>query len=254
MARLSKHLLPQPRYHKSGHARVNIAGQTYWLGRFCSPEAIAKYERLMGEWLASGKTRPPSQERSDSATRSVAAKPVLPAAQDSDENGSEVATPTPEAACSASLTEVGSASSARQLTTAAVDGITVGELCTRWLEWIERNCCPNGKNKTSLYHGARQVAVALEDFWEHPAETFGSKCILLVQEKLARTPVVSRPSKPGKPPKIRPRTRTTCNDTINRVRQLFRWAALRELVGDDRVNVLKRLIRSSESIFRQYVS
>jgi integrase len=119
------------------------------------------------------------------------------------------------------------------------DGISVGELCTRWIDWIERNRCHNGKDATSLYYGARQAAAALEDFWSLPAASFGSQHLTVVQEKLERTPVVSRPLSPNKTPKVRPRNRTTINDTISRIRRLFRWAAVRNLVPEDRVAVLR---------------
>ena len=64
MGRNPKHLLPQMRLHaRSGHARVRISGKTHWLGRFGSPEALAAYDRLIAEFLASRGTRPtPSVE------------------------------------------------------------------------------------------------------------------------------------------------------------------------------------------------
>ena len=64
MARRPKHLHPQPRLHaNSGHARVRIAGEEFWLGRCGSPQAAAEYDRLIGEWLAAGTSRPPSRHR-----------------------------------------------------------------------------------------------------------------------------------------------------------------------------------------------
>jgi hypothetical protein len=49
----------------------------------------------------------------------------------------------------------------------------VGDVATLWLDWIEQTQCPNGKDRTSLYYGARQAIRALEDFWEYPAADFG---------------------------------------------------------------------------------
>jgi len=119
------------------------------------------------------------------------------------------------------------------------EGLSVGELCTRWIDWIERNRCHNGKDATSLYYGARQATAALEDFWSLPAALFGSHHLTEVQEKLEHTPVVSRPRSPNKAPKVRARNRSTINDTIGRIRRLFRWAAVRNLVPEDRVAVLR---------------
>jgi integrase len=45
--------------HKpSGQARVRLAGREYWLGPHGSPESHAEYDRLVGEWLASGRGAP----------------------------------------------------------------------------------------------------------------------------------------------------------------------------------------------------
>ncbi len=53
MRRNPKHLLPQMRLHAgSGHARVRINGTEHWLGRFGSPEALAAYDRLVAQYLA----------------------------------------------------------------------------------------------------------------------------------------------------------------------------------------------------------
>ncbi len=42
--------------HKaSGQARVVLNGQTHYLGPHGSPESKAEYDRLIAEWLASGR-------------------------------------------------------------------------------------------------------------------------------------------------------------------------------------------------------
>jgi integrase len=246
MARRPNHLHPQPRLHKkSGHGRVRIAGEEYSLGLFGSREASAEYDRLIGEWLASGKSKPPSRRprcvtaepsKPCSATPESAAPTAVPRAKDAAEpvQVGPPATLTP--AASANQTSHIPATLANNVD---LNGITVGELCTRWMDYIERNRCHNGKDSTSLYYGARQVTVALKSFWSYPAAAFGSRCLLQVQEQLVHTPVISRPKDPNKPPKVRARNRTTVNDTVNRIRSLFRWGVLHELVPEDRVPILK---------------
>jgi integrase len=58
MPRLS-HSLPAVRHHKpSGRARVRIGGKDFWLGRYGSPEAQARYDDLIARYLAAGRTAP----------------------------------------------------------------------------------------------------------------------------------------------------------------------------------------------------
>ncbi len=48
--------LPSYRLHKpSGLAVVSIGGRDVYLGKFDSPESRAEYDRLMAEWLATGR-------------------------------------------------------------------------------------------------------------------------------------------------------------------------------------------------------
>ena len=52
--------LPSYRLHKpSGLAVATIAGRDVYLGKHNTPESVAEYGRLMGEWLANGRTIPP---------------------------------------------------------------------------------------------------------------------------------------------------------------------------------------------------
>jgi integrase len=48
----------QPKYrrHKSGQARVTIAGRDVYLGKFGTPESKRAYDRVIAEWLASGRS------------------------------------------------------------------------------------------------------------------------------------------------------------------------------------------------------
>jgi integrase len=52
--------LPKYRHHKpSGQAVVTLSGHDHYLGKWQSPESKAEYDRLVGEWLASGRQTPP---------------------------------------------------------------------------------------------------------------------------------------------------------------------------------------------------
>jgi integrase len=58
-------LYQQPRYrkHKStGQAVVSLDGQLIFLGRFGSAASREKYDRLIAEWLANGRRRPPKPD------------------------------------------------------------------------------------------------------------------------------------------------------------------------------------------------
>lgn len=121
---------------------------------------------------------------------------------------------------------------------AAGPGLTVGELALRWITWIEATR-PSHRT-TSLWHGAIAASRAIRPFAAMPADQFGSRALLQVQRLLVDTKITPRKkTAEGEPPAapIR-RSRRTINDTIGRIRQLFNWGVLNELVPDDRVKAL----------------
>jgi integrase len=63
MPKLITHV-PKLSRHIRGQAFVKIAGQQIWLGRHGDPHTGEKYDRLVAEWLANGRTlpTPPSQQ------------------------------------------------------------------------------------------------------------------------------------------------------------------------------------------------
>jgi integrase len=62
MPRLTKKV-PSLRLHRpSGRAVVTLGGKDHYLGPWNSPEARAAYDRLIAEWLASGRGRPKQAE------------------------------------------------------------------------------------------------------------------------------------------------------------------------------------------------
>lgn len=47
--------VPEYKYHIGGQARVYIQGKYYYLGQHNSPESIAKYRKLVGHWVSTGR-------------------------------------------------------------------------------------------------------------------------------------------------------------------------------------------------------
>jgi hypothetical protein len=63
MPRRRQGSVPSLQHHKaSGRARVWIKGRDYWLGPWGSPEAKLAYNRLIGEYLATGRINSPRPE------------------------------------------------------------------------------------------------------------------------------------------------------------------------------------------------
>lgn len=121
-------------------------------------------------------------------------------------------------------------------------GLTVAELANRWLDHIEATR-PDYKN-SSLYAGALAASRAIRPFGTMGAADFGSRALLEVQRHLIETPIKKRkkvtkgrPKADATPPKYR--SRRYINDIIGRVRQMFHWGVLQELVPDDRVKALE---------------
>lgn len=54
---MPKKRIPSYRLHRpSGLAIVTLNGQDHYLGRWGSPQSRDEYDRLIGEWLAGGRT------------------------------------------------------------------------------------------------------------------------------------------------------------------------------------------------------
>lgn len=257
---------PKACQHK-GRARIRIQGQEYYCGPWGTPEAIAEKDRLIAEWIASGRTAPPQKRpRASSGVQRGFQPPnqqeppcpasegasAFPEAQAGNGNGyaaEPTASPTTQSV--AATATVVPASPSQVLASAEyATGHTVADIAHLWLDWIERTQCPNGRDRTSLYYGARQAIRALEDFWEYPAADFGCPELTAVQEKLVRTPVVSRPKDPAKKPKKRARFRSTVNDTVGRIRQLFKWAARRRLISREAWAVMEPDLKLVQPLLR----
>lgn len=118
--------------------------------------------------------------------------------------------------------------------------LTVAELAVKWLRHIQTTR-PDFK-KSSIWHGALAASRAIRPFGTMPVSAFGSRALLDVQRHLIETPIQRAKPKRGRPRADAPvkfRTRRYINDVIGRVRQMFHWGVLRELVPDDRVKALE---------------
>jgi integrase len=196
--------LPQPRLHKaSGQARIRFGGRDIYLGRFGSEEAEQRYREVIAELAIEGRDETQVQRRADAATDSFSTAALPPALLEPPVS------------------------------------ITVGELCVAWLKDIQRTKGDNYREK-SLWYGARVAARALRPVATMAAADFGPRALLNVREQFASGQVVYR-DRNGNAVTERPRTRRYVNDTMGRIVQLFRWAAIRELVPGDRPAALREV-------------
>lgn len=195
--------LPAMRRHgRSNQARVRLGGREWFLGPWGSAEARVEYHRLIAAWL---------ENRANGRDR----EPLPPA-------------PAPEPAATPQTFE------------RVTDDLTVGEVALRWIEDIERTI-PNFR-RNSKWSAAIVAASAVNELRNMPAKEFGPRALLHVQRRLVETPAFQRPPRKGEPPRpAKMRSRRYVNDIVARVRQMFEWAMLNELVPEDRVVALSRV-------------
>lgn len=202
MGRRQADAIPAMRLHKrSGHARVRFGIKEHYLGPWGSAQARIEYHRLLEAWLAKGRQNPAPEP-----LPCPAPPPPAPA----------VAIEPPPA------------------------DITVGEVALRWIDHIEQTV-PNYR-KSSKWSQAIVAARAVDELRATPARDFGPRLLLAVQRRLVETPAIQPPPKKGEPERPpRFRSRRYVNDIVARVRQMFEWAMLHELVPEDRVVALARV-------------
>jgi integrase len=204
MGRRPSGALPQIRRHKpTNTARVVIGGKLHSLGRWGSNEAQDRYDTLIAAFIASGR-------KTVDAGLAVASRPTK--------------APSP-ARPQASVQD-------------GTGGLTVGELARAWLIDIEQT--QPDHRRTSLWHGAVAASRAVRPLATMPAAAFGSRALVEVQRHLVNTEVPARgkAADGGELPPVR-LSRRYINDIIGRVRQMFHWGVLHELVPDDRVKALE---------------
>jgi integrase len=211
MGRRPSGALPQMRRHRpTNTARIVIGGKVHSLGRWGSPEARDRFDTLMAAYLASGRTS------LDAGAAVVGRRGVkLPAV--------EVAPTAQPAVPCPSMRD-------------ATGGLTVGELARAWLRDIEATR-PNCR-RTSLWHGAVAASRAVRPFATMPVAAFGSRALVEVQRHLVNG-TVPGPADGDGPPATKQLSRRYINDIVGRVRQMFHWGVLQELVPDDRVKALE---------------
>jgi len=217
MGRRPSGALPQMRRHKpTNTARITLGGKVYSLGRWKSREARDRFDTLTAAWIASGR-------KSADAGLAVIGRP--PAT-------------TPAPAATVAPREPHEAPLPRA-SHDATGGLTVGELALRWLHEIETNV-PNYR-QTSKWTGALAASRAVRPFAAMPVKAFGSRALIEVQRHLVGLVIQPprRKDENGTPPPPKRLSRRYINDVVSRVRQMFYWGVLQELVPDDRVKSLE---------------
>ncbi len=206
MGRRPSGTLPAMRRHKpTNTARITIGGRVHSLGRWGSAEAQDRFDTIVAAFIASGR-------RNVDAGLAVIGRRV--AAVQAVEPQAVPAVPSP---CPAPQDATG--------------GLTVGELARAWLADIEVTR-PNYRT-TSLWHGAIAASRAIRPFAAMPVAAFGSRALIEVQQHLVDGTGTSNGDEK------KSLSRRYINDIVKRVRQMFRWGVLRELVPDDRMKALE---------------
>jgi len=189
------------RHKPTNTARVAVAGKVHSLGRWGSQEAQDRYDTLVAAYIASGR-------------KSVDAGLAVVGRSASQAPAAHSTRPAPHPAPQAVTGE-----------------LTVGELARAWLADIEMTR-PDYRT-TSLWHGAIAASRAIRPLAAMAVADFGSRALVEVQQHLVNG-TYAAVSGSGKP-----LSRRYINDVVKRVRQMFRWGVLRELVPDDRMKALE---------------
>jgi hypothetical protein len=218
MGRLPAGKLPEMRRHPSGQARVRIGRQEHWLGRFGSPEAQRKYDALIHKITGdrNGWSSAPD-DRASPESPSSAGPTSDPVERD------QVATLHAPALPSHSPSLV---QSPPRYPAAPATGITVAEVCSRFLVYAEQYY-RDAKGEPTSTIGNNQMAVrALRPYDDVSAVAFGP---VLPEDMMQRLVDERMPARrKGDPPRRWPRQ--TINRIAKSVRFIFVWAASRELL------------------------
>jgi integrase len=201
MAGRPKGSVPALVHHKpSGRARVRINGRDHWLGKWGSAEARLAYERLIAEYLATGRVRNQHSAPPPAAVV-VTVDPCAP--------GVAVAVPVSAA----------NVASAEPVSTEP----TVAEVVLRYMEYCDTYYRTPTGERTSTYGNALQAARALRPFDDTPAAKFGPRKLGMIRDSEA----------------ARGRPRVGCNTLVKNIRRVFQWAESQELVPRNTYNSLK---------------
>ncbi len=210
MGRRPSGALPQMRRHvPTNTARIKIGGKVYSLGRWGSDEAQRRFDTFIAAYVTSGRTSVDAAlavlGRTPAPPRPAAAKPAAPKAARLPEPAAPVE-PVPA-------------------------GLTVGDLAVRWLREIEMTT-PNYR-RSSKWNGAIAASRAVRPLGAMPVAAFGSRALVEVQQHLLNGSYTAISGS------AKPLSRRYINDVVKRVRQMFRWGVLNELVPDDRMKALE---------------
>ena len=210
MGRRPAGALPEMRRHEpTNTARIKIGGKVHSLGRWGSDEAQRNFDTFLAAYVTSGRKNV------------EAAIEVLGRRR-----------PTPRATASTPAASTAAVRAAEPATAKPVPaGLTVGDLALRWLREIETTT-PNYR-RTSKWHGALAASRAVRPLGAMPVAVFGSRALVEVQQHLLNGTYTAISGSD------RQLSRRYINDVLKRVRQMFRWGVLNELVPDDRMKALE---------------
>jgi integrase len=220
---------PQIRNH-NGYARVRWNGQDIHLGRYGSPEAQTKYTAIVRHWL---EHHPASH-----------AEPAgLPATPEPDQPAIDAPIAPPSAP---------QATSAPPEAVEPPEGITIVELCDRYIRFAERYYrLPDGSHTSGL-HTARMAVKPLLRLGDLAAADYGPKALRRLMEELEQEPSRHK----DKSGRALPAFRTTINAKVKAIWRIFKWAASEELLDVTVYQKLKtvQLLQMGRTIARESVS
>lgn len=225
MGRLPLGALPRIRRHPSGQARVRIGRQEHWLGRYGSPEAQRRYDAIIKGILDQRNTwaaRPAGSLATETGQADncpvASAPPRL-----------EAATAKPDGA--------------RVETFAQALDFTMAEVCSRFLQYADREYRDATGKPTSTIGNYRMAVRALRPYDDLSANAFSPA---LFRDMMLRLVDERRPPRhEDGPPQRWPRQ--TINRIAKSVRFIFRWAVTDELVSPDlpaKLEAVKLLVRN----------
>ncbi len=221
MGRLQSGALPRISVHpRSGHARVRYQGREIWLGRYGSREAQAKYDRLVLE-IVSQRQIPPDEP--DGVAVEELHRATAPLVEPSLQHPPTTDIPPEVVRCLDDAT--------------SGVGITIAQMCSRFLVHAERFYRDRDGNPTSTLGNIKTAIRALRRFDDMSAAEFGPILLDELMHSLASEKVPCRKS--GQKTDYRPRV--TVNRTIKTIRMIFDWAVSREMVPPEKAQAMKSL-------------
>ena len=182
----------------SGRGRVRIDGRDIWLGKWGAPQTESAYQRVITEFLATGRVESVPRRRAVAPTGFPSSAPTVPVAGQSVQGCPTGALPDAVAGDEAPPPAE----------------LTVCEVALRYREHCRDYYRDRAGKQTSSYSGVMQAIKALRPYDEVPAKNFGPKTLTLIRDAEI----------------VRGRSRVGCNKLVAAICRVFRWAESQELI------------------------